>query len=215
MDDRKLSSHLRLARYGDFTLTDAVRPAPSASAVPTQGYRVEMHRDDERGLHIPMLLASASKEILFDLFLDLLQPLGETVDVVLESSHGEAADFHTDLRRTDIDVPVLASHCCDFEDLLLNDGCTGISAVAPNVPAEVQLDEHKLIVIYARKLSPFRRILRKYGVRRRDEIKLVCDAEHYHCTSPDYADQLSVLATRLGAGAETNDIDEWEESAGY
>ena len=53
-----------------------------------------------------MLSASASAEKLFDLFLDLLKPLGSAVHVVLESSHTNA-DVGTDYRRNRIDAPVL------------------------------------------------------------------------------------------------------------
>ena len=37
----------------------------------------------ETGVDIPVLMASASREELFDLFLELLDPLGGEVDVVL------------------------------------------------------------------------------------------------------------------------------------
>ena len=77
-----------------------------------------------------MLSAAVSAERLFDTFLALLEPLGEVVHVVLESSHGAAIDEHTDLRRDHIDLPVLASHLCDFEELLTHDGCTGVAVMA-------------------------------------------------------------------------------------
>ena len=57
-------------------------------------------------------------------------PLGPRVHAVLETSHGRLGDRHIDLRRGDIDLPVLMSHFCDFEDLLLNDGCTGVAVVS-------------------------------------------------------------------------------------
>jgi hypothetical protein len=52
-------------------------------------------------------------------------------------------------------------------------------------------------------------------VLRVEGLRLVCDAQHLHSSTPEFADQFHVFASRLGAGAETNDIDEWEESAGY
>ena len=39
-------------------------------------------------------------------------------------------DTHLDLRREHIDRPVLASHLCDFEELLTHDGCTGVAVMA-------------------------------------------------------------------------------------
>ena len=43
--------------------------------------------DPESGNKMPVLAASVSAENLFEIFLDLLDPLGEVVDVVMESSH--------------------------------------------------------------------------------------------------------------------------------
>ena len=54
-----------------------------------------------------------------------------------------------------MDLPVLKSHCCDYEDLLLHDGCTGLAVMSTEGPMEVQFDEHKLLVVYASNLKPF------------------------------------------------------------
>ena len=81
-----------------------------------------------------------------------------------------------------MDLPVLKSNCCDFEELLLNDGCTGIAAMATESPMEVQFDEHKLLVIYAANMQPFARVLREYGVVRDDKLKLITEGEHLHST---------------------------------
>lgn len=144
-------------------LTDAIRPAADSGVPLYEGYRLETYRG-RPGLQIPVLAAAVSRERLFDVFLQLLDPLGEIVDVVLETSHGNTADRHRDLRRTHIDRPVLESYMCEFEDLLLNDGCTGVAVVASGRPMEVQFDEHKLLICYARNLKPFRRVLKAAGI---------------------------------------------------
>src|SRR5262245_10248075 len=126
----KLAAHLRIDRYGDFWLTDAIRPSMRHQVEPREGFRVETYRDPGNGLEVPVLAASVSRERLFDLFLDLLDPLGEVVDVVLETSHESDGPGHRDLFREGIDLPVLKSHLCDFEDLLLHDGCTGIAVMS-------------------------------------------------------------------------------------
>ena len=156
-----LNAHLRVDRYGPFILTGAVRPALGVPVRPTQGYRVEVFRDRLSRLRLPMLSAAVSAENLFDVFLDLIKPLGKRVHCVLESSHAESPDaVPTDFRRNSIDTPVLLSHFCDFEDLLLNDGCTGVAVLAARRPVEVQFDEHKLLTIYAADLKPFQRVLK-------------------------------------------------------
>src|SRR4029077_4661463 len=141
----------------EFNLTDAIRPAPDVPLRPREGYRLEIFRDRHARVRLPMLSAAVSAERLFDTFLALIEPLGEVVHVVLESSHEAGADHHTDLRRDHIDMPVLASNLCDFEELLSHDGCTGVAVMALGSPVEVQFDEHKLFHIYAPNLSPFRK----------------------------------------------------------
>lgn len=191
-----LTKHLNVKTYGAFTLTDAVRPALEVPIRPRQGYRTEIYR--EGGLRLPTLAAAVSAEKLFDVFLDLLGPLGDTVHVVLESSHGESTDRHSDFRRNHIDAPVLASHFCEFEELLLNDGCTGVAVMSARRPMEVQFDEHKQLTVYAPDLRPFRRILRDHGVRRRLSLALLSEAEHLHHSTDEQDDQFQQLALRVG-----------------
>ncbi|MGL6097953.1 MAG: hypothetical protein ACRC7O_19395 [Fimbriiglobus sp.] len=200
MNAEQLSAHLLVDRYGDFTLTDAIRPALDVPIRPRQGYRVEVYRDRRSRFRLPMLAASVSAERLFDVFLDLMEPLGDLVHVVLESSHAESADWHDDLRRNHIDRPVLASYLCEFEDLLLNDGCTGVAVLSASGPVEVQFDEHKLLYVYAADLKPFQRVLKRHGIRRRKELALIAEAEHLHHTTDDHAETFRQLCMRLGVG---------------
>jgi hypothetical protein len=160
---------------------------------------MERFRDRVSRQRIPMLAASVSSEHLFEVFVDLLKPLGENVDVVLESSHDFLNDCHEDLHRGEIDLPVLASHLYDYEDLLLNDGCSGVAVLAQGQPIEVQFDEHKLLYVYAHDLKPFRRILRLHGVRRQDDMRLIAESEHLHHSMPHYADEFRQLCNRIGA----------------
>ena len=200
MNADPLATHLQVARYGEFTLTDAVRPALDVPIRPREGYRIEVYRDRTSRLRLPVLAASVSAENLFDTFLALMAPLGDEVHVVLESSHNAEANRHRDLRRNHIDTPVLASYFCDFENLLLNDGCTGVAVLSARRPIEVQFDEHKLIYVYASNLKPFRRVLRDAGVRRRKNLPLISEAEHLHHSTDDYADEFRQLCLRIGVG---------------
>lgn len=147
-----------------------------------------------------MLAAAVSAERLFDVFLELLRPLGEVVDVVLESSHDRADHSHEDLHREGIDLPVLQSQLCDFEHSLLNDGFAGLAVVSTSAPMEVQFDEHKLLIVYAEDLEPFEAILRQAGLPRIDDLKLITEGEHVHSTSPEHRDAFESLCYRLGVG---------------
>ena len=95
-------------------------------------------------------------------------------------------------------MPVLTSILWDYEDLLLNDGCTGIAVINPTTPQEVQFDEHKLLIIYGKPLKTFEEILRDRGVPCRDEIKFITEAEHVHSSKDEYARQFEELKMRLG-----------------
>ncbi len=210
MNPEKLAAHLQVDQYGDFRLTQAIRPSLDLQIVPRQAYRVETYRDDKAGLRVPVLAASVSRERLFDAFLDLLDPLGEVVDVVLETSHDSDGAEHRDLYREGIDLPVLKSCFCDFEDLLLNDGCAGVAVISGTGPMEVQFDEHKLLVVYASDLAPFERVMREHGVRRDDRLKLITEAEHLHSTDPRLAESFEQLCYRLGVG-ETAERVNWQD----
>jgi hypothetical protein len=200
VNPEQFAAHLRKDRYGDFWLTDAIRPSVQRQVEPRQGYRVETYRDTRSNLKVPVLAAAVSRERLFDLLLDVLDPLGEVVDVVLETSHDGDGNSHRDLFREHIDLPVLKSHLCDFEDLLLHDGCTGLAVLSTTAPVEVQFDEHKLLVVYARDLRPFERQLRAARVTRDDRLKLITEGEHLHSTVPRFRDEFEQLCYRLGVG---------------
>jgi hypothetical protein len=200
-NSEKLAVHLRVDRYGEFRLTDAIRPSLDLQVVPREGFRMEIYRDPRAGLEVPVLAAAVSRERLFDLFLDLLGPLGEVVDVVLETSHDSEGNGHRDLYREQIELPILMSHLCDYEDLLMNDGCTGIAVISNSDPMEVQFDEHKLLVVYARDLEPFERILHQHNITRDDGLKLITEGEHLHSTDPQHGEAFEQLCYRLGIGA--------------
>lgn len=198
LSEDQLEAHLGVARYGSFTLSDAVRPSFGLEVVPSAGFRHDTYRDESSKQNVPVLMAAASRERLFDTFMELLDPLGPVVDVVLETSHNYAATGHRDLYREHIDMPILQSILWDFEDLLVNDGCTGIAVLNPTTPQEVQFDEHKLLIIYGRDLRRYESILADCGVPCRDDMHFITEAEHVHSTNDDYIGQFEELKLRLG-----------------
>jgi hypothetical protein len=205
----QLQTHLQTNRYGDFCLTEAVRPAPGVPVVPRQAYRVGIYRNPKAGLKVPVLAASVSREKLFEVFLALLDPIDEVVDVVLESSHASADGQHRDFHRTHIDRPVLQSYLFDFEDLLVDDGCTGIAVLATSGPIELQFDEHKSLIIYARDLQPFARILQEHNITRDDRLQLISEGEHLHGCEPRHYEQFEELCCRLGVSDDAAEHVKW------
>jgi len=204
----ELESHLATITYGNFTLTDAIRPSLDLKIIPEQGYkydRLKLGIDDmavfqrvrSRWL-MPILVISISLERLFETFLDILNPLGNAVSVVLETSHCYSGAHRLGLRRDHIDLPVLKSFLYDHEELLLNDGCTGISVLAPKIQAAVRFDEHKVMFVYAKSLLPFEKILCRHNVRQNETMQLLTDAEHIHITRDEYFQRFRTLRMSLG-----------------
>lgn len=198
LSEEELETHLAVSRYGNFELTDAVRPSYDLQVVPSQGYRHDSYHDEQNRTSVPVLMSAVSNEDLFETFMDLLDPLGPVVDVVLETSHTRGPNGHTDLYREHIDVPVFKSILWEFEDLLLNDGCTGLAVLNPSVPQEIQFDEHKLLIIYGEQLEQFEKVLRGRRVGCDEQLKFITEAEHVHSSSDHYTRQFDELKTRLG-----------------
>ncbi len=198
LNEDELEAHLGVSRYGNYVLTDAVRPSYDLDVVPSAGFRHDVYRDESARQDVPVLMATASREGLFDTFMELLDPLGPVVDVVLETSHDYGASGHQDLYREHIDMPILQSILWDFEDMLVNDGCTGIAVLNPSIPQEVQLDEHKLLIVYGKELREYESILIDAHLNCREDMRFITEAEHVHSTTDEYIQRFEELKMRLG-----------------
>jgi hypothetical protein len=203
LSEEELESHLGVSRYGHFQLTDAVRPSYDLQVVPAQGFRHDSYRDEQNRSSVPVLMAAVSAERIFEVFMELLDPLGFTVDAVLETSHNcDSRSGHTDLYREHIDLPVLKSTLYEFEEMLTNDGCTGLAVLNPGIPQEIQFDEHKMLIIYGDDLHEYEEILARNGIGCNDQMKFITEAEHVHSSSDTYARQFEELKNRLGMDCE-------------
>jgi hypothetical protein len=198
LTEDELEAHLGVGRYGSFTLTDAVRPSYDLQVIPQAGYRFDVYKDEETKASVPVMMAAASSEQLFDIFMDLLEPLGSEVDVVLETSHNSNNGGHADLYREHIDMPVLKSILWEYENLLMNDGCTGLAVLNPAVPQEVQFDEHKMLIVYGDPLDSFEAVLADRDIQHKQEMKFITEAEHVHSSSDRYTRLFDELKVHLG-----------------
>jgi len=200
LSEEELEAHMSICQYDGFRLTDAVRPSYDLQVRPVQGYRFDTYRDEQGKVDVPVLMASASSEILFEVLLESLDPLGFDVDVVLETSHCQRGS-HRDLYREHIDLPVLKSVLWDYEEMLLNDGCTGLAVINPETPQEVQFDEHKLLIYYGEPLEAFEDVLRSRGIRPVEGLRFITEAEHVHSSRDEFRRQFDELKTHLGFDA--------------
>ncbi len=85
-----------------------------------------------------------------------------------------------------------------FEDMLTNDGCTGLAVLNPKIPREVQFDEHKLLVVYSDDLAPFEEILRDCSLPCDESVKFITEAEHVHSSSDRFRGEFEDLKMKLG-----------------
>ena len=197
-DKTTFEAHLARRRYGHFTLTEAIRPAWQLGIIPEAGYRHDSYRDSVTGENLPAIVAAVSSERLFDTFLQLIESLGDACDVVLESSH-EHKSSPKEYRREGIERIVLESQLWNFEDLLLNDGCTSIAVLHSEEPFEVQLDEHKLLIAYGPAMQTFETILREQGVRQKKNLRVISQGDHMHTSTNHYMTQFEDLVSHLHA----------------
>ncbi|MGN6137101.1 MAG: hypothetical protein ACTHOU_21670 [Aureliella sp.] len=198
----QLEAHMEVFRYGTFDLTDAIRPSIELEILPRQGFRYDTYVDPNSKNKVPVIMAAASRERLFDLFIDMIGTLGPVVDVVLETSHYRQSGGHEDFYREHIDMPVLKSILYDYENMLLNDGCTGIAVLNPQRQQEVQFDEHKMIIAYGSPLESFERVLISHDVYSEAGLRFLTEAEHVHSSSDALYSEFQTLRMRLGMESE-------------
>ena len=149
------------------------------------------------------MVASVSREKIFQLFMDLIEPVGRCVDVALGSSYDvetpNVLNNHTSYYRSSIDMSVLQSLLWNYENILTNDGCAGITVLNPSVPCEVQFDEHKLFLVDGGQLmEEFEKILRKSVIKDKN-MQFITNAEHIHCSCDAFRRQFFELVETLGA----------------
>lgn len=200
LSDEELQAHMGIKTYGSFELTDAIRPSYDVRISPRQGFRYDKYVDEVTGATTPVIMAAVTKSILMDTFLEMIDQLGSIVDVVLETSHYRSS-HHEDLYRDHIDTPVLKTILLEYEDVLTDDGCTGIAVINPARQQEIQLDEHKLLIAYGTPLAGFRETLIAGDIYPDSKIRFVTEAEHVHSSSERMHDRFEQLKTRLGVDA--------------
>ena len=208
LTEEQVETHCRITRYGDFILTEAVFPSYDLKVIPKTGMRHDTYYDGQKGRiadGISVVVISASREYLFELFMELVGLFRKTVDVVLESFYGLENDRNClEFLREKIDLVVLESILWDFEDLLLRDGLSGISIFGSNTSLEVQFDNHKLLVIYNWREARDRllKILKRYNIPKDPTIKFITEAEHVHQSSEEMKAKFEELKRRIGADGE-------------
>ncbi|GIX04142.1 MAG: hypothetical protein KatS3mg114_0011 [Planctomycetaceae bacterium] len=76
--------------------------------------------------------------------------------------------------------------------------CTGIAVLNPQIPFEVQFDEHKLLIVYGEDLASFESVFDDYRVEPDDQLRFISEAEHIHSSSEHFGQRFEELKYRLG-----------------
>ena len=190
--------------HGDLELTGACFPNTLScpNIVLQQGYRHEGRKYVEGQWSPPSIAAAVTKRELFPTFRDLLNHLGPTVGLIIETHVRRRTSHGRDRRyfyRKAIDRVVLESALLDFEELLLTDGWTSIEVFDVRSNVGVALDEHKLLIVYAENLTPSERVFVARGVHPVENLRLIKDFCRLYGTDDTHYPLLKTLARRLHA----------------
>lgn len=200
---QEMSKAFAIQHYGDFEMTQAVRPLLPGGVTPTEGYRFGQYE----GSDSPFIRVSASRKKLWDLFHDLIDTTAqdaEDVHVVLETSHDTelSGDDHINMFRYAIESVVLKSYLEGYDDLLLDDGYTGIAVVDPDARRALQFDSHKMMILYGQEQHSFAHTLRRHGLPHRQEMRFISEGIHFHNSSDTFEEQFHALCGELNAERE-------------
>lgn len=198
----QLSEHLARRDYDDFRLTDAIRPGMDDGIFPIAGYRHDFYTEETTGEETLVIIAAVSREWVVEMFLNLLQPLGDEVSIRLEKRYHVYE--HIEMTRDHVDLSDLRCILEDFSDLLLNDGSFSIAVSNSDGSKEVQLDEHKLLYVYGENTKAFERRLQWAGILRDEQMCFLPEGEHFHCSLHDFGPRLAELESRLGLNQESD-----------
>ena len=131
--------------------------------------------------------------------MDLLDPLGDVVDVVMESSH----DSEPGLARRPVSRAYGHGHL-EEHPLRLRDRCSCTTA-APEWPRSIPTGRWKCSSTSTSCCSSMpttssrsRKSCISYGLKRDDTLKFISEAEHLHSTDDVYHEQFEEILYRLG-----------------
>jgi len=110
LSEEELEAHLGVVRYGDFILTDACGDY-DLQVVPSQGYRHDTYHDEESRSSVPVLMGAASKQDLFDVFMNCSTPWVFEVRRRAETSHNRETRGHVDLTASTSTCPCSRAFC--------------------------------------------------------------------------------------------------------
>ena len=201
--DPKLSSEyvslwLNRSRYGNFRLSDAIRPyndpldSQNRARLPIEGYRIGQNTTDFRSSYINL---SVSVERIVPTILRLMAPLGDTVYAVVGDHSVSAYDDHITGPVSSAEVrAAIVSH----SDLVCNDGFSKFAIFNRDNGQEVQLGSDKSLSVIADNLRPFLRELLGFGLLMEPALRRMTEGPHERFGANDRFSRLQSFKDTLG-----------------
>lgn len=186
----------------------------SSREVLRSGYKlaIDSSQNPTIDIAIPLIVAQSKEQILptFYRLLDFVAGRKAHVEFFVDSFTQEDHNARTSLWTPEINPRDLKKTLRQYEDLMLNDGHHAYAVAIPSAGIEIQLDDHKLILIYADsdkiqvKLTEF---LEHVGIDHDPTLPLIVDKDHHHHTQVHHRSAMEQLVRELGlSDAEENDV---------
>lgn len=185
-----------------FELTDAVEVHDSRFFLES-GYTTFQSEFPELELQVPGILAAQTRHRIIPsliALLDIINPPNARFDLVIDSFITEDHKDRTSKMRENIPPDQMKSVIASYQDLLLNDGTRVFAIASQQGECEVQLDDHKLMIIYFSDQTIGKRIeetLKRFGLQNSPQLPTVLDVDHSHKNKIHHQEALNQLESRL------------------
>lgn len=185
-----------------FELTDAVEVHDSRFFLES-GYMTFQTEVPDLELQVPGILAAQTRHRIIPsllALLDIINPANASFDLVIDSFISEDHKDRTSKIRDNIPPKQLKSVISSYQDLLLNDGTKAFAIASQQGECEVQLDDHKLMIIYFPEQKTgllVEETLKRFGLQYSPQLPTVLDVDHSHKNKIHHRDALNQLESTL------------------
>lgn len=189
----------RIEERTGFSLPNAVCPFSSRANLQI-GFRYDFFIDENSGF--PGLAISQTKELLLDLFVDIITFLFDAeADIVLRGKCDEEGQYKS-FKTESVDLRIFISALSDFENLILNNGLMEIRILSPDQYFELWLDDDKLIIFRSpaeADIIKLANLLESQGIREKPKMETVRNTKHIHESSKSLEQRFEQFVRAIGA----------------
>lgn len=169
-----------------FELTDAVSLDSSRDTL-RSGYKLGVREAIESDLDAPypLIVAQSKERIMPTLYrlIEVAHQESSEVQFFVDSFTREDHNARTSLWTPEVSLVQVKKMLKQFEDLILNEGLHAYALRTPSGELEIQLDDHKLILIYAESdalVAKLACLLEDMGLTNDPILPLIIEKDHTH-----------------------------------